>query len=356
MPSNHWPALLTARRLLRGGLASAFLWVLTTTAAWAEPPADNGAVVVMYHRFGENNQPTASIRLEQFEAHIAELASGRYNVRPLSEIIEALAKGRALPDRTLAITVDDAFVSLYAEGWPRLKAAGLPFTLFLSTEAHDRGYRDHMSWDQLRELVASGNVTIGSQGVGHGHMVLQPPAETAAELAQSRQRIAAELGMTPSFFAYPFGEYDLALRDLVAAAGFTAAFGQQSGAIGRTEDRLALPRFSLSESYGNLARFRLVASALPIPVVDVTPSDPRVTPANNPPPYGFTLLAGYGDPAQIACYGLGHTLQVERLGDWRMEVRLPEALSRGRSRINCTLPGPGGRWRWLGRQFYLPDE
>ena len=346
----------TARRLLRGVLACGLLWETVAASAAAEPAADNGAVVVMYQRFGENDQPAASIRLEQFEAHIAELSSGRYNVRPLPEIIAALTSGRTLPDRTLAITVDGAFASFFSEGWPRLRAAGLPFTLFLATEAHDKGFDGAMTWDQLREVVAAGGATIGSQGVRQGHKVLRPAAETAAELARSRQRIAAELGVTPAFFAYPFGEYDLALRRLVIAAGFTAAFGQHSGAIGRTDDRFALPRFSLSERYGDASRFRLVAGALPIPVVDITPRDPLVRPANNPPPYGFTLLEGFGDPRRIACYGLGHTLQVERLGDWRLEVRLPEALAPGRSRINCTLPGPGGRWRWLGRQFYLPDS
>lgn len=342
--------------LLRGLFAGGLIWASAPSPAAAQPAADNGAVVVMYQRFGEDDQPAASIRLEQFKAHIAELTSGRYNVRPLPEIVEALTSGRRLPDRTLAITVDGAVGSLYAEGWPRLREAGLPFTLFLSTGAHDSGAVDALTWNQLREMVAAGGVTIGSQGAAPGIMMLQPAAESATALALSRRRIAAELGVTPAFFAYPSGAYDLALREQVSAAGFTAAFGQHSGAISRTDDRFALPRFALSESYGDAARFRLVASALPIPVIDVTPRDPLVRPANNPPPYGFTLLEGFGQANQIACYGLGHTLQVEQLGDWRLEVRLPEALGPGRSRINCTLPGPDGRWRWLGRQFYLADE
>ena len=27
-----------------------------------------------------------------------------------------------------------------------------------------------------------------------------------------------------------------------------------------------------------------------------------------------------------------------------------------RARINCTMPGPDGRWRWYGRQFLLPNN
>ena len=48
----------TLAGLLTGGLAG---------SAVAEVPADNGAVVIMYHRFGESDLPATNIRLDQFE-------------------------------------------------------------------------------------------------------------------------------------------------------------------------------------------------------------------------------------------------------------------------------------------------
>src|SRR3546814_10430794 len=88
----------------------------------------------MYHRFGEHKAAATNITLQQFAAHIAELTSGRYSVLPLPEIVAALREGRPLPDRTVAITIDDAYLSVYREAWPMLKAAGLPFTLFAATD------------------------------------------------------------------------------------------------------------------------------------------------------------------------------------------------------------------------------
>ena len=85
----------------------------------AEVPIDNGAAVIMYHRFGEALYPSTNIRLEQFEAHIAELTSGPYTVLPLPEIVAALAEGRALPERSVGISIDDAFLSIYREAWWR---------------------------------------------------------------------------------------------------------------------------------------------------------------------------------------------------------------------------------------------
>lgn len=333
-------------------LAVGALWMARPTAA--EPPADNGAVVVMYHRFGEPRYASTNIRIDQFEAHIGLLTSGPYKVLPLPEIVDALKIGRTLPERTVAITIDDAYLSVYTEAWPRLRQAGLPFTLFAATAPLDGNFPGYMNWFQLREMVAAGRVTIGGHGVTHGHMLEQSIEAARLEIVQSATRFRDELGLQPELFAYPFGEYGLALRDMVAEAGFAAAFGQHSGAISRTEDRYALPRFPVNETYGDLDRFRLVVNALPIPVVEVTPVDPLLAANNNPPPYGFTVLSGFRNLGSIACYAVGQTLAIEQLGEQRIEVRLPEAFKPGRNRINCTLPGPGGRWRWLGRQFYVP--
>nr|MBP7066440.1 chitin deacetylase [Ferrovibrio sp.] len=88
------------------------------------------ATILMYHRFGEDRIPSTNIRLEQFEAHLAELTSGQYRVLPLPEIVAKLKKGEPLPDRAVALTADDAYLSIATEGWPRIKKAGLPFTLF----------------------------------------------------------------------------------------------------------------------------------------------------------------------------------------------------------------------------------
>lgn len=345
------------RRGLAALLASGCVWASVALAACAaEPPADNGAVVVMYHRFGESEFSSTNIRIDQFEAHIELLRSGRYNVLPLAEITAALAQRRLLPDRSVAITIDDAYLTVYTQAWPRLRKAGLPFTVFVATAPLDGGFPDYMNWTQLREMLAAGGVTIGAHSVTHGRMVEQSTAEIRQDISRSSARFRDELGLVPTLFAYPFGEFGLAVRDVVAESGFAAAFGQHSGAISRVDDRYALPRFPLNETYGDLNRFRTVVNALPIPVADVTPLDPLLSSENNPPSYGFTVAAGIENLDSMACYAAGRTLDVERLGSRRMEVRLATAFAPGRNRVNCTLPGPGGRWRWLGRQFYVPRQ
>ena len=322
--------------------------VVPVRLAWAA----EGAVIVMYHRFGEDAYPSTNTRLDQLDAHIAELARGGYTVRPVADIVAALKTGAPLPDRTVGITIDDAYASVYDHAWPRLRAAGLPFTVFVSSDAIDQGAGGMMNWDQIRELARAG-VTIGHHAAAHAHMAGADPTANAADIARATRRLRAELGQAPTLFAYPYGEYSLALRDAIAVAGFSAAFGQHSGVAHAQSDMFALPRFALNERYGGLDRFTLVAQALPLPVADVTPSEPVL--ADNPPAFGFTVTADVGDLGRLNCSasGAGATI-VERLGARRIEVRIDEAFAPGRARINCTLPGPDGRWRWFGTQFLVP--
>lgn len=326
------------------------LAVLLALGAWPAWAADS-AVIILYHRFGENSYPSTNIRIEQFEAHLKELKDGGYTVMPLPEIVAAFAEGRALPDRTVAVTIDDAALSVYTQAWPRLKAAGLPFTLFVSTEPHDRRFKDYMSWDQIRELKAAG-VTIGNHTVSHGHMVDATPAENAAEIERASARFKTELGEAPTLFAYPYGEYANAPRETVERAGFKAAFGQHSGVASRGADRFTLPRFALNEHWGEIGRFRTIANALPLPAAIAEPGDARVT-KPNPPPFVLAIAPEAGPLGKFSCHGpAGTETQVGE--DRHVSVRFSAPFAAGRNRVNCTMPGPEGRWRWFGVQFYVP--
>jgi peptidoglycan/xylan/chitin deacetylase (PgdA/CDA1 family) len=339
------------------GLVSKFqvllgaLVVLTVSAFTAPAIAANGAVVFMYHRFGENDWPTTSIRLEQFKAHLQEIARGGYTVLPIPEIIDALQNGRALPDRTIGLSIDDAYRSVYEKAWPLLEAAKLPFTLFVSTDVIDSGSNNYMSWAQIRELKDKG-VTIGNQTKSHPHLVELSLEQVGRELRASNARLADEMDEMPTFLAYPFGEYSLQIKEIASDLGFTAAFGQQSGVMHAAADMFALPRFTMNETYGGIDRFRLAANALPLPVTDVLPADPVL--ATNPPAFGFTVQPDLAGLAQLACFASGQgRAKLQRL-DNRVEVRVLEPFPPGRSRINCTMPGPDRRWRWYGMQFYVP--
>jgi len=315
--------------------------------------AADHASVIMYHRFGESNLPSTNTTLDQLDAHLEELATGGYTVLPLVDITQRILAGEPLPDRAVAITVDDAFLSFYKEAFPRFQRYGFPVTVFVATNAIDRGLKGYASWDQLREMQAAG-VHFGSQTHTHPHLHMIDLEAARQEIEISNSRFLEELGLRPQLFAYPYGEYTPEVRDMIKSMGFLAAFGQHSGIMHATSHPYEFPRFAFNEDYGDLKRLKLALNALPIPVSDMTPSSMVLE--TNPPLSGFTVAEGIEPLSRLSCFatlmGKVKTIVLGR----RVEIRLNGPIIGNRGRINCTMPyvengKDTGRWRWLGRQF-----
>lgn len=339
---------------------NALKWVLTLTlfaVGTLVPSAaqDRSAVVFIYHRFGEDNLPSTNIRLEQFDAQIEELVTGGYTVLPLSEVVRKLRAREQFPEKTVSITVDDAYKSVSTEGWPRLKAAGLPMTLFVSTDPVDEGNANYMTWDDIRTLESEG-VEIAHHTASHLHMIHEGPEASLADVRRASERFETELGYVPKIFAYPYGEYDPELMAQIETEGFTAAFAQFSGPAAFWSHPYALPRYPVNERYGDMDRFRLIARTKALPIEDQVPANPVLSDTTNPPVFGFTVDGTVSGLSAMACYPnhLGRAAELLRLNDNRIEVRFDEPMPPGRGRINCTMPAGDGRWYWLGSFFYVP--
>lgn len=310
------------------------------------------AVILMYHRFGDSRWPSTNIRTEQLEAHLDYLVENDFNVLPLGDVIAAFRDGTPLPPRTIVITVDDAYSSFLEEGWPRIKARGFPVTLFVSTEPVDRKLGGYLTWDQIRALEADG-VAIGHHGHTHNSFFDLRVDASVADIEQASARFEAELGHVPDLLAYPYGEYDAAVAKKLEEMGFKAALGQYSGVAAAHGKPFELPRFALNENYSDMNRFRLLAGSRALPVTDMVPADPRVS--DNPPAFGFSVESHVRGLGAMSCFPshLSEAAEITRLGDHRVEVRFDEPFPAGRSRMNCTMPGPEGRWYWFGRPFFV---
>jgi len=339
------PSLLTAGALI--------LILETITLVAAKAPL-TGAVIFVYHRFGENDVPSTNIRLEQFEAHLEELKNGSYTVLDLPTIAKMMIDGEPLPDRTIAITIDDAYSSVFFEAFPRLQEAGFPFTVFVATDLLDSGGGGrYMTWDQIRQLRDAG-VTIGAHTAGHEHLAAIDEEEVIRTLERSKGSFKRELGEVPALFAYPYGEMSLKVKKIIQDQGFLMAFGQHSGVAEAGLDLFYQPRFALNENYGALSRFRLAANSLPMGARDIVPREKTLI--QNPPSFGFTIDSSVKSINQLNCFASHESTpaRLERLGERRFEVRLNTPFPPGRGRFNCTARTEDNRWRWFGEQFYIP--
>lgn len=351
---------------IRFQFAIAALLLLCASAVLAQ----DSAVVLIYHHVADNTPAATSVRPDEFDAQLALIEREGYRVLPLMSLIEALASGEPVPEKSVAISFDDAYVSVLTEALPRLAARDWPFTIFVSTAAIDDGYRGYLSWDQLRQLGAAG-ATIGNHSVSHEHLVRRAAGEDEAawrtriamEIRTAGERLEQELGdyLIPAF-AYPYGEYTAELKAIVADFDLYG-FAQHSGAVGRGSDFLALPRYPIATGMDIENDFRLRVRSLALPLTPLGP-ERHIVGDDDPRPLLQFRLDGQADDvrsAELACYASGQgrmTLELVDSEQGEYQVRPTAPLAVGRSKLNCTAPSRSraGDYYWYGYLWMRPHE
>jgi peptidoglycan/xylan/chitin deacetylase (PgdA/CDA1 family) len=345
--------------------ALALIGLVLPLLAASRAPADHG-VILMYHHVDASTPKSTSVTPEQFERQLDFLKSEGFNVIPLLDLLDAVYANGALPEKAVAITFDDAYVSVYTEALPVLAERGMPFTVFVATQAVDQGHGQTLSWPQLREIAQSGLATLGAHSVSHAHLLAgsengpnaQWRQQVETEIRDSVRRIEEEIdGVRVRSFAYPFGEYSPALEGLVAALDLYG-LAQQSGAVGSGTPETAIPRFPIAHGYDSMQRLATALNSRPLPVRDVKAGNSflRATDAM-PTQLAFELPAERPwRRDQLACFSTaGERLTLAQDGN-AVQVSLPP-LRAGRNKINCTAPAStgAGEFFWYSHQWVVAD-
>lgn len=122
--------------------------------------------------------------LPGLERDLAFLADNGYRTLTASEVVDALTGAISIPDKAVALTFDDALLSLKTVGLPLLERYAARATTFAITglapegRVEPQGAGDRyrlLGWDDLRALRDSGRFEIGSHG--HRHNPVHVPAE-----------------------------------------------------------------------------------------------------------------------------------------------------------------------------------
>ena len=332
-------------------LIFALFFILISNAVQANN-IKNSAVIFMYHKFDISKYPSTNITLDQFEEHLAEFSQPKYNVKSLDYIVDTIINDGDLPNNTIGISVDDADKSFLTTAWPRFKEKGFPVTLFVTTSTIVKNNKNYLNWDEIRQLKAEG-VVIGSHSHTHEHLANYTFEELRKEIEKSNKIFLKEIGEIPNLYAYPYGEADENIFNVLKNYKFKVAFGQHSGAINETSNLYYLSRFSLNERYGEIDRVTFAANVKGLGVYDFIPTNPHII--ENPPYIGFSLLDQLLTK-NIECFIFDSDGQVKNelfKFNERIEIRLLRKLNKGRSRLNCTAKDKQNNWRWFGHQFLL---
>ncbi|GAA0415190.1 polysaccharide deacetylase family protein [Cocleimonas flava] len=178
---------------------------------------------------------------EMFEKQLRYLADNDWQFFTMSEL---LSNKDQLPEKSIAITFDDGYQDNISNALPLLKKYKAKATIYLVIDRHNREWSSKrkkknnsgelmaepkLSDEQVKELLESGLVEIGSHTVTHDNLPTLSEEQKHDEIVGSKKKIEDLFDIKCHSFCYPFGLFDQADLALVESAGYTNATTVETG-------------------------------------------------------------------------------------------------------------------------------
>jgi peptidoglycan/xylan/chitin deacetylase (PgdA/CDA1 family) len=190
----------------------------------------------------------------QFQWQMEWLYNAGYRCPPLGEIVERLACGLDFPERSVVLTFDDGYQSLYQEVMPILQRYGFSATVFLVAGFCGKDNRwpgqpasiptmKLLSWEQIDEMAHYG-IEFGSHSLHHPRLDQLPASELQDEIVGSKAGLERQLGRPVMVFAYPYGHYSETVKEVVQQV-YAGACSTRVGLAMPDSDRYALERVEI---------------------------------------------------------------------------------------------------------------
>ena len=191
--------------------------------------------ILTYHRFDTDCSTPLCQHVSAFENQMKYLKENGYHVISPRELLAFLEYKQRLPKKSVLITMDDGYRSVYTYAYPILKKYGFTATLFIYTDFVGVS-KMAVTWDQLKEMKADG-FSIGSHTIYHSDLTIPMDGETEAEwmdrinkeINGSKKILDKKLRQDTFLLAYPYGKYDQRSIKIADKSGYKIAMSVQRG-------------------------------------------------------------------------------------------------------------------------------
>ena len=205
--------------------------------------------ILAFHAL-DDRPAVAALPPRVFGRGIARLRERGHRTLGLLEAVDCVRRGTPFPGRTVVVTFDDGYRSVYEEAFPVLQHHGMTATVFLTvgepgaSASGDRlpslEGRPMLSWTEIREMQHAG-ITFGAHTLTHPDLTRLPAGLIEIEVRASKATIEDRLGTPVVCFAYPYGRYDRRSHALVRQH-FACACSDALGLMSARSDPWALER------------------------------------------------------------------------------------------------------------------
>ena len=310
--------------------------------------SDNSIIVLIYHRFNQPEHKSTSIEIDLFTKQMEFLKENNFNILPLTDLKLFIKKKKELPNKSIFLTIDDGYKSIYENAYPILKKYSFPFSVFLSTDfvSSDKS-SDFMSWEMIKELHLN-EVEFFNHTSDHNSLLGKNENEIVSSIKKAQKILDKKLGETAKVFSYPFGEYSNETKEVLKKLGFEIAFTQDSGPIQNAHDKFSLSRFPINDDYGKIDRFKLIINTKPLRVLNFYPDNPLLNDKELEIDFTTNFLA-----KNIKCY-FDNSLKVTKTKNYKNQkkMKIVGFEKKQNYRMNCTYVKSSKEIYWFGRTFF----
>jgi len=185
--------------------------------------------ILLYHDFSKTRPSKMRVLETSFEEQMRFLKENDYHVITLGQFLDFMELKEQIPKKSVVITIDDGWKSLYTIAYPILKKYNFPATLFVYTDFI--GGKKGLTWDQIKELADNG-FDIECHTKTHRYLTKTKDGETfdlffksvSEELIYPKKLLKRKLNRDCSCLAYPYGKTSSLVAAMTKKHGYRAAF------------------------------------------------------------------------------------------------------------------------------------
>ena len=220
------------------------------------PDAPTSSVpILMYHRIatdGPSGLARWRLAPDLFAAHMEALHRAGYQTIKLEDWADAIDQRRPVQGKRIVLTFDDGYSDFLTDAVPLLRRYDFSATMFLvaerigQTALWDAGFGEPaplMGWEEIKSLPKE--IEFGAHSCTHQKMTEMAPTDLWEDTVKTRKILEQSLGVLIPTLAYPYGDQNESVRQIVREAGTRAAVTTESGVSKLGDDLLQLPRIEI---------------------------------------------------------------------------------------------------------------
>jgi peptidoglycan/xylan/chitin deacetylase (PgdA/CDA1 family) len=204
--------------------------------------------VLVYHKFSSKISDKTAMSRDTFEAQMKYLKQNGYQVVSMDRLLDFIEYKERLPEKSIVLTFDDAWGSIFDIALPILIKYGFTATFFIYTDFIGGGKA--MTWKQIDTLSKIG-FDIQCQTKTHRNLSVPKKNESFKEYVKSieteisypKKLIKMKLNIDCKYLAYPYGETNNIVIAMLKKHGYRAAF-----TIDRNPNPFFIDKYRISRS------------------------------------------------------------------------------------------------------------